>query len=102
MPDPQINRLHLGVVLDLLRRAFGKDAAVVHHGHKGRNPQRDVEIVLDDDVTDIGGQRVQNGDEIAALRRRQARRRLVEKDKPRRARERERDLKLPLLTMAQN
>ena len=49
----------------------------------------------------MGRQRGQDRDQIAALGRRQTRRRLVEKYKARRAGERERDFKLALLAMRQ-
>src|ERR1700744_5073155 len=101
MPRSEVDGLYLLVVLELLRRAFREDAAVVHHRHEARNSQGDVEIVLDDDVADIGRQRVENSDEIASFRRRQTSGRLVEKDESRRARERQRDLELPLLAVAE-
>ena len=46
-------------------------------------------------------ERGQDMDQIATLRRRQARRRLVEQDEARRAGERERDLELALLAIGQ-
>src|ERR1700733_14391243 len=101
MPRSEIDRLNLFVVLDFARRAFLEDAAVVHHRHIRGDFERDVEIVLDDDVSDMRGERVEDGDEVAPLGRRETRRRLVEQDEPRRASEREGDLKLPLLAMAQ-
>ncbi len=63
--------------------------------------QRHVEIVLDDDVADMFRQRVEDGDEVAPLGRRQAGRRLVEQDEARRAGQRQRDLQLPLLAVRQ-
>ena len=101
MPRSEIDRLNLFVVLDLAWRAFLEDAAVVHHRHIRGHLERDVEIVLDDDVSDMRGERVEDGDEVAPLGRRETRRRLVEQDEPRRAGEREGDLKLPLLAVAQ-
>ena len=101
MPGSEIDRLNLLVVLDLVRRAFLEDAAVVHHRHIGRHPERDVEIVLDDDVADMRRQRVEDGDEIAPLGRRETRRRLVEQDEARRAGQRQRDFELALLAVAQ-
>ncbi len=98
---PQVDRLHLGVVLDLVRRAFLEDAAVVHDGHALDHAQRDVEIVLDEDVADVGGQRPQERDQLAALGRREPGRRLVEEDEARRARERHADLELALLAVRQ-
>src|SRR5271156_4393431 len=102
MPRSEVNGLNLLVALDLFRRAFGEDAPVVHHRYIGRNAQGHVEIVLDDDVADIGWQRVEYGDEIASLRRRQTRGRLVEQDESRRAGQRQRDLELALLAVAQD
>src|SRR3984957_8647544 len=102
MPRSEVNGLNLLVALDLFRRAFGEDAPDVHHRYIGRNAQGDVEIVLDDDVADIGWQRVEYGDEGASLRRRQTRGRFVEQDESRRAGQRQRDLELPLLAVAQD
>ncbi len=99
MTAAQIQFLHLGIGLDLVRRAFLEDAAVVHHRHALDDAQRDVHVVLDDDVADMGGKRGQDGDEIAALGRRQARRRLVEQNEARRAGERQRDFELALLAV---
>ena len=80
---------------------FLEDAAVVHHRHPLGHAQRHVEIVLDDDVADVGRQRVEDRDEVAPLGRRQAGGRLVEQDEARRAGERQRDLELALLAMAE-
>ena len=74
MPRSEIDRLNLFVVLDLAWRAFLEDAAVVHHGHIRRHLERNVEIVLDDDVSDMRGERVEDGDEVAPLGRRETRR----------------------------
>jgi hypothetical protein len=96
MPRSEIDRLNLFVVLDLVWRAFLEYAAVVHHRHIRGHLERDVEIVLDDDVSDMRGKRVEDGDKVAPLGRRKTRRWFVEQDEPRRAGEREGDLKLPL------
>ncbi len=84
-----------------MRRAFLEDAAVVHHRDALDDAQRHVHVVLDDDVADMGGQRGEDRDQIAALGRRQARRRFVEQDEARRAGERQRDFELPLLAVRQ-
>ena len=99
MAASEIKLLHFGIGLDLLRRAFLEDAAIVHHRHALDDAQRDVHVVLDDDVADMRGQRGQDLDQLAALGRRQARGRLVEQDEARRAGERERDFELPLLAV---
>ncbi|WP_192181716.1 hypothetical protein [Mesorhizobium amorphae] len=75
-PGPRIG-------FDLLRRAFLEQAAIVHHRDILRHTQRDIEIVFDDDVADMLGQRVEDGDEVAALGRRKSCRRLVEQDEAR-------------------
>src|SRR5258708_13166947 len=100
MPCSEIDRLNLFVVFDLVWRAFLEYAAVVHHRHIRGHLERNVEIVLDDDISDMRGERVEDGDEVAPLGRRETRRRLIEQDEPRRASEREGDLELPLLAMA--
>ena len=56
-PPPRYKLLHLGVGLDLLRLAFLEDAAVVHHRHALDHAQRDVHVVLDDDIADVRRQR---------------------------------------------
>ena len=94
-------RLHLGVGLDRLRRPFLEDAAVVHDGHALDHAQRDVEIMLDDDVADVERQRPQDRDQFAAVGGREPGRRLVEQHEARRARERHADLELALLAVAQ-
>ena len=65
MPRPEIDGLHRGIVLDLLRRAFFENPSIVHHRHIGRDAQSDVEIMLDDDIADMGGQSVEDFDEVA-------------------------------------
>ena len=56
----EIDFLDLGIVLDLLGGPLLQDASIMHHRHALRDPQRDVEIVLDDDVADVGRQRGEN------------------------------------------
>src|SRR6516162_9899187 len=90
---PEIDGLDFFVVLDVLRSALFEDAGVVHNRHVGGDAQGDVEIVLDDDVADMGRQRVENGDEIASLRGRKSGGRLVEENEPRRAGQSERNFK---------
>ena len=63
--------------------------------------QRHVEIMLDDDVADMAGQRAEDRDQVAALGRRQPGRRLVEQDQARRAGQRQCDLQLALLAVAE-
>ena len=75
--------------------------AVMQHRDVLGDAQRHVEIVLDNDEADMVRQRVEDGDEIAPLGRRQSGRGLVEQNEARRAGERQRDFKLPLLTVAQ-
>ena len=102
MPASEIDRLDLGVVLDLVRRAVLEDAAVVHHRHALGDPQRHVEVVLDDDIADVA-----DGSDVRIATR--SRRsvgdkpggRLVEQDEARRAGERQADFELPLLAVAE-
>src|SRR5260370_558644 len=77
MSLPEVDGLDLGVVLDLLGRALLEDAPVVHHRHMERDAQSDVEIVLDEYIAYGRGEGIENPNEIAPLRRREARRGLV-------------------------
>ena len=99
MAGPQIEFLDLGVGFDLVRQAFLEDAAVVHHRDAFDDAQRDIHVVLDDDVADMGGQRRQDFDQFAPLGRGKPCGRFVEQDEARGAGERERDLELSLLAM---
>src|ERR1700736_3081296 len=101
MAATQIQLLHLGIRLDLVRRAFLEDAAVVHHRDALDHPQRDIHVVLDDDVSDMAGKRGEYRDEIRPFARRQTGGGLVEENESRRAGERERDLELTLLAVRQ-
>ena len=96
-----VDRLHLGVVLDLRRRACAQHPAVVHHRDPRDDAQGDVEVVLDEDEAHVRRQHRQQGDELAPLRRRQPGGGLVEQDQARRAGERHRDLELALLAVRQ-
>ena len=73
----------------------------MHHRHALDDAQRNIHVVLDDDVADMRRQRGQDLDQLEPLGRRQPGRRLVEQDEARRARERERDLELALLAMGE-
>ena len=73
----------------------------MHHRHALRDPERHIEVVLDDDVADVRRQRREDIDEVAPFVRRQAGGRLVEQDEARRAGEGERDLELALLAVAE-
>src|SRR5262245_63173080 len=84
----EIDRLHLGIGFDLRRSTLLEDAPVVHDRDLVRHPQGDVEVMLDDDVADMLGQAAQQRNEMAALDRREAGRRLVEQDDARRTGER--------------
>src|SRR6202790_2633990 len=101
MAASQIKLLNLGVGLDLLRRTFLEDAAVVHHRYALDDAKRDVHVVLDDDVADMAGQPGQDLHQFASLGRRQTGGRFVEQDETRRAGKRERDFKLALLTVGE-
>ena len=67
-PAPEIDVLNLGVGLDLVGRAFLEDPAVVHHRDVVRDPQRHVEVVLDDDVADMVRQRRSGSRSVRAAR----------------------------------
>src|SRR3984957_13355336 len=101
MPASKVEFLNLGIGLDLLGRAFLKDPAIVHHRHALDHAQRDVHVVLDDDVADMRWQRGEDVDELSPFRRRKPSRRLVEQDEARRARERQCNLELTLLAVGQ-
>ena len=83
MARPEIDRLDLLVVLDLAWRPLPEDATVVHDRDIGRHSERDVEIVLDDDVADVRRESVEDCDEVTALGWRQSGCRLIEEDKAR-------------------
>ena len=73
----------------------------MHHRHALDHAQRDIHVVLDDDVADMRRQRGQDLDQLEPLGRREPCRRLVEQDEARRAGERERDLELALLAVGE-
>ena len=77
MAASEIKLLHFRIRLDFPRRAFLEDAAVVHHRHALDDAERDIHVVLDDDVADMARQRGEDRDQVAALIRREARGRLV-------------------------
>ena len=99
MATTEIQLLHFGIRLNLARRAFLEDGPLCIIVTLD-DAERDIHVVLDDDVADVARQRGEDRDQIAALMRRETRRRLVEQNKARRAGERERDLELPLLARA--
>ena len=101
MAASEIKLLHLGIGFDFAGQAFLEDAAVVHHRHALDHAQRDVHVVLDDDVADMRRQRGQDLDQLEPLGRREPCGRLVEQDEARRAGERERDLELALLAVGE-
>ncbi len=94
-----VDRLHLGIGLDLGRRAVLQQTAVVHHGHALDDAQRDVQIVLDQHEADMRRQRFEELHQVGPLGGRQAGGRLVEQDQPRRAGQRHADLELALLAV---
>src|ERR1700751_3968461 len=89
MGRSEIDRLNLVVVLDLLRAPFLENPTVVHDRYMGGDPQRDIEVVLDDDIADVSRQGLENGDEVAPFGRRKAGRRLIEQDEARGSGQRE-------------
>src|SRR4029079_5251124 len=97
----EIDVLYLAIVLDLLRCSLLEDAAVVHDGNALDYPQRYIEIVLDDDVADMGWQCPQDRDKLAALARRKAGGWFIEQDEARRAGKGKADLELTLLAMGE-
>src|SRR5258708_33887018 len=96
MRRSEIDGLNLFVVFDLLRSALLEDAPVMHHRHVARNPQRDVEIVLDDDVADMRRQHIEDFDQIAPLRRRKTGGGLIKQNEPRPTAQPKRYLELTL------
>src|ERR1700722_9400879 len=86
MPASKVEFLNLGIGLDLLGRAFLEDPAIVHHRHALDHAQRNVHVVLDDDVADMRGERGEDVDELGPFRRRKSGRWLVEQDEARGAR----------------
>src|SRR3546814_7784181 len=101
MAVPQVELLHLRVALYLVGRAFSEDAPVVHQGDALGDAQGDVHGVLDDDEAHMRQQRLQDVDEVAPLAGRQSGGGLVEEDEARCAGQRQGDLQLALLAMAQ-
>src|ERR1700677_2557735 len=83
MPASQVEFLNFGIGLDLLRRAFLEDSAIVHHRYALDHAQRHVHVMLDDDVADMRGERGEDVDELSSFRGRKPGRRLVEQDEAR-------------------
>ena len=73
----------------------------MQHRHALDDAQRNVHVVLDDDEADVLRHRREDLDQLGPLRGRQAGGRLVEQDEARRAGQRQRDLELALLAVAQ-
>src|SRR5262245_4731755 len=101
MRAAEIKLLHFRIGFDLFRPPLLEDTAIVHHGYAFDDAQRDVHVVLDDDVADMLRQGRQDFDQLLPLGRRQAGCRLIEQNEARRAGERERDFELALLAVAQ-
>ena len=73
----------------------------MHDRHLVGDAERDVEVVLDDDVADMRGERGEDRDQVAPLVGRQPGGRLVEQNEARRPGEGERNLELALLAVAE-
>src|SRR5262245_40772953 len=101
MAASEVKFLHLVVGLDLLRPALLEDAAVVQHGHALDHAQRHVHVVLNDDEADVLRHRGEDLDQLGALLGREAGGRLVEQDEAGRAGQRQGDLELALLAVAE-
>src|SRR5207302_8535702 len=91
-----IDRLHLGIALDLGGSPVLEDPAVMHDGDALDDAQRHIQIVLDEHETHMRRKGAEQRDELAPLARREAGRRLVEENEARRSSERHADLELPL------
>jgi hypothetical protein len=78
-----------------------QDVAVVHHGDPLGHAERDVEVVLDDDVAHVDGQRREEEHQLAPLGGREPGRRLIEQEEARRTGQRHADLELALLAVGQ-
>ena len=59
MTPAHVDRLHFGIAFDLVRCAFLQQAAVVQHRDALDDTQRDLEIVLDQDETDVRRKRLE-------------------------------------------
>src|SRR5258708_2999303 len=75
-----VDRLDLGIVLDLVGRAVLQQATIVQDRDPLDDAQRDVEIVLDQHIAHMGRKRRQERHQFAPLRRREPGGRLVEQD----------------------
>src|SRR5262245_1661784 len=101
MAASEVKLLHLVVGLDFLGRALLEDAAVVQHGHALDNAQGHIHVVLDDDEADVLRHRGEDLDQLRPLFGRQASGRLVTQAETRCAGQRQGDLELALLSVAQ-
>jgi hypothetical protein len=86
---------------DLGRRALDDDAAVVHHRHALRDPQRHIHVVLDEDQRHVAFKGQQQLREREPLAAREARGRLVEHHDLRVAGARHPHLELALLAVGE-
>jgi hypothetical protein len=101
MPPPEINALNLRIGLDFVRTAFFEDTAIIHDRDALNNAERNIEVVLDDDIADVARERLKDLDQLAALRWRQTGCGFVEQDEARRTCERDANFQLTLLSIAQ-
>ena len=83
-----VDFLHALVVADLVRRAGHEDLALVHHGDAMRETEHTIDVVLDDQHGDVGGDVLDQVGHALALRRRQSGERLIEQQDLRLAAER--------------
>ena len=98
---PEIDRAHVGVGANLLRRAFGEDRAAHQHGDALGEAEHEVHVVLDDEHGDVLRQRVDGVEDDVALGARHAGGRLVEQQHLGLQAERDRDLDQALAAIGQ-
>ena len=97
----EIDFLHPFVLLDRVGRALRQDAALVHAGDTIDKAEREIHVVFDQNEREITWQCTNDVANHGAFGRRQSRCRLVEQQQPRISNQRQRQLKLSLLTVGQ-
>ena len=98
---PEVGLLDGRVLPHLVGRAVGDEGPEVEDGDPLGELEDELEVVLDDDDREVLRQRADELGEAVALRRGHARGGLVEEEEPRLRRERDGDLELTSLTVAE-
>src|SRR3982075_4235180 len=98
---PEIDFLNPGVAANAFRRLLHTNAAFEHAGHEVANPERQIHVVFDQHHGNGAVERTNDVRNHRALRRREPGGRLVEQQHSRRGNQRQRNLKLALLTIRQ-